>query len=127
MPVSAGHIAPLCWTGDLMRVLHLDTFSTMDHASPIVQAGKKLGIRTAAVQLLQAGLSRNDAPTSQTKASTSVSADMPEYVQTRRDLIDAWNSGADPACNERNFVMTSIVVRKLFTTSEQSPWMTAKY
>lgn len=42
--------------GDLMRILHLDTFSTVDHPSPVVQAGKTQKIMAPAVQLIQAGI-----------------------------------------------------------------------
>ena len=43
-----------------MRILHLDTFSTVDHPSPVVQAGKTQKIMAPAVQLLQAGICRRE-------------------------------------------------------------------
>lgn len=55
-PIPARQVSPVCWTGDLIWILHLDTFSTVDHPSPVVQAGKAQKIMAPAVQLLQAGI-----------------------------------------------------------------------
>lgn len=43
-----------------MRILHLDTFSTVDHPSPVVRAGKTQRIVAPAIQLLQAGICRRE-------------------------------------------------------------------
>ena len=127
IPVPTGNLSPVSWSGDLLRILHLDTFSTMDHPSPIVQAGKKQGIKTTAIQLLQAGMSRRGALASRTGISAAEAHDLKEDVKILKDLLEAWNNGTDPACNDWNFAMTSIVARKAFIINEQEAWMTAKY
>ena len=56
--ISTEKVNPICWTGDPVRIMHLETISTMNHPSRTVEAEKTKGIIGAAVQLLQAGVSR---------------------------------------------------------------------
>ena len=128
-PIPAGQVSPICWTGDLMRILHLETISTMNHPSPVVQAGKTHAIKSTALALLQAGISRKDFRAAQTQSpSPSLEAqELTEDVEARKRLLDAWNQGTDPACSDWNFAMTSIVARKTLVMDERQAWMTAKY
>lgn len=103
-----------------MRILHLETISTMNHPSPVVQGGKTQLIRLTALQLLQAGISRRG-------VRASEAHELEEDVEARQRLLDAWNQGIDPACNDWNFAMTSIVARKALVLSKHQAWMTAKY
>lgn len=125
-PVPGGHISAICWTEDLLRIIHYDTFTTMNHPSPVVQAGKKHGIKTTAVQLLQAGLSRRSALMSQANIADESLLALDKDIATFRRLLEAWNHETDPACNDWNFNLTSIVTRKSFLLGEQEAWMTPK-
>ena len=98
----------------------------MRHPSPIVQAGKKQGIKTTAVQFLQAGLSRRSALASETDLTLEEAQALNDNVSTFRRLLEAWSTEMDPACNDWNFTMTSIVARKAVFLSEREDWMTAK-
>ena len=112
-----------------MRILHLETISTMNHPSPVVQAGKTHVIKSTALALLQAGISRKEIRAAQTQSpSPSLEAQkLTEDVEARKILLDAWNQGTDPACSDWNFAMTSIVARKTLFMNEHQAWMTAKY
>lgn len=108
-----------------MRILHLDTISTMNHPSPVVQAGKKQAIKATAVELLQAGITRRTRSASQVQEVEPQKLNEDVEVMTR--LLDAWNQGEDPACNEWNFAMTSMVARKALVIDKHQAWMLAKY
>ena len=110
-----------------MRVFHLDTISTMNHPSPVVQAGKTRAILSTAVQLLLAGISRRETRAAQPDISISEARELNEDVEARKQLLDAWNQGEDPACSDWNFATTSIVARKTLVIDEDQEWMTAKY
>ena len=110
-----------------MRILHLETISTMNHPSPVVQAGKTQLIMSTAVQLLQAGISRRGTVAAQSQTSSSEGHELEEDIAARKQLLDAWKQGTDPACNDWNFAMTSIVARKALLISKHQAWMTAKY
>ncbi len=109
-----------------MRILHLDTFSTMNHPSPMIQAGKKQGIKTTAVELLQAGISRRANKAAEAQASSAEAKKYRDDVEAMNQLLEAWNQERDPACNEWNFAMTSIVARKALVINEHLAWMVAK-
>ena len=109
-----------------MRILHMDTFSTMNHASPIVNAGARQVIKIAAVPLLRAGISRRKAVMKQTSCSQEEMQELERDTEAIGVLLDAWNQGTDPACNEWNFAITSIVARKAVFINEEQNWMMAK-
>ena len=101
----------------------------MNHPSPVVQAGKTQAIKSTALALLQAGITRREIRAAQTQGSSSSleAQELEEDIEARKQLLDAWNQGADPACNDWNFAMTSIVARKALVMDEHQAWMTAKY
>lgn len=103
-----------------MRILHLETISTMNHPSSVVQAGKTHAIKSTALALLQAGITRREirAAQSQSSSSSLEAQELKEDIEARKKLLDAWNQGTDPACSDWNFVMTSIVARKTLFMNE---------
>lgn len=124
--VPEGQISPINWTEDLIRILHLETMSNLNHQSPVVQAGKKQGIKSTAIELLKAGLSRQITRTPQTSKSSVDEIKIKEDVGAIESLLEAWIHDTDPACNEWNFAMTSIVAQKRFIISEDKEWMSAR-
>ena len=126
-PVVAGQVAPIGWSEDAVRVLHVDTFSTLNHPSPVVEAGKRQGIKLTAIQLLQAALMRRLDLTAQSDPLAKEAETVTREIEDLRHLLRAWNDGTDPACNDWNFVMTSIVARKALIMHQRDAWMIAKY
>ena len=120
-------IDTISWTGDLVRVIHLETISTMDHPSRAVEAGKKQGIMGVAVALLQAGVSRRQMLVAEAQCSISQAQKLEEEIEGMKRLVEAWKQGGDPACNRWDFTMTSIIARKALLINEHEAWMTAKY
>ena len=110
-----------------MQILHLDTFSTVDHPSPVVQAGKTQKNMAPAVQLLQAGIYRRETRAAQVHISSLEAKQLEEDIQALRQLLDVWNQGTHPACNDWDYAMTAIVVRKALVVYEHHAWMTAIY
>ena len=56
--LPTGQQNPISFSPDLMRLKHVETISTFDHLDPIVAAGKKLGVISAATVLLEASINR---------------------------------------------------------------------
>ncbi|KAK3167845.1 hypothetical protein OEA41_004291 [Lepraria neglecta] len=126
-PISTGNVNPISWTGDLVRIMHLETISTLNHPSRAVEAGKKQEIMGAAVQLLQAGMSRRQSLAAQVQVSGLEAKKLREEVEEMIGLIEAWRQGGDPACNDWDCTMTSIIARKALMIDAHEAWMTAKY
>ena len=99
----------------------------MNHASPAVEAGKKQEIMGAAVQLLQAGISRRQGLVAQAQVSGSEVQKLEVELEEMKRLVEAWKQGGDPACNEWDYTMTSITARKALVLNVHEAWMTAKY
>ena len=107
--------------------MHLETISTLNHPSRAVEAGKKQEIMGAAVQLLQAGMSRRQSLAAQVQVSGLEAKKLGEEVEEMIGLIEAWRQGGDPACNDWDCAMTSITARKALMINPHEAWMTAKY
>ena len=106
--------------------MHLETFSTTDHPSVIVEAGKKQVIMGAAVQFLEAGVSRRQGILVEAKDSTSEAQNLEKEVGELKRLLEAWKQGEDPACNHWECAMTSIIAKKAIIISEHEAWMIPK-
>lgn len=126
-PIPSGMVDPISWTGNLVRIMHLETISTMGHPSQVVEAGKKQEIMGAAVQLLQAGVSRRQTLVAEARCSSSQAQKLKDEAEEMKRLIEAWKQGGDPACNRWEYTMTSIVARKALLIKEHETWMTPKY
>lgn len=126
-PSSEAKVNPISWTEASVRIMHLETISTMNHPSQAVEAGKKQGIMGAAMVLLQAGISRRETLVAQAGVQDVEAQKLEREVEEMKQLLDAWSQGADPACNDWNCAMTSIIARKALLIDEHEAWMTAKY
>lgn len=126
-PIPSGMVDPISWTGDLVRIIHLKTISTKNHPSRAVEAGKKQEIMGAALQLLQAGVSRRQKLVAEAQGSGSQALELEEEIEEMKQLVKVWKQGEDPACNRWDFTMTSIIARKALLINEDEAWMTAKY
>ena len=106
-----------------MRILHLDTFSTVDHPSPVIQAGKTQKIMAPAVQLLQAGICRRETRAAQMYFALGSKGARRGYPK----MLDVWSQGTDPACKDWDYAMTSIVASKALVVNKYHAWTTAIY
>lgn len=118
MSIPEGMVSTLNCTGEIMRVMHLETFSTQDHPSQLVRALKREVVKAAAVQLLQASVLRKEGLLKQGTLSADHSREVEMETSELRKLIDAWIHGHDPACNQWEFAMTSIVAQKTSIVKE---------
>ena len=126
-PIPPGNLDPISWTGDLVRIMHLETISTMNHPSRVVEGGKKQIIKEATVLLLQAGVSRRQMLVAHQQVSRSEAEKLMMEVDEMKRLVEAWKRGGDQECNDWDCTMTSIIARKALMVNEQDAWMTAKY
>ena len=125
-PIPSGMVDPISWTGDLVRLIHLETISTMNHPSRAVEAGKKQVVMGAALQLLQAGISRRQILVTEAQYSGSHAEKLDEEIEDMKRLVEAWMQGGDPACNRWDCTMTSVIARKALLINEHEGWMTNK-
>ena len=99
----------------------------MKHPSVTVEAGKKQVIMGAAVQLLEAGVSRRQDILVKAQGNTPEAQNLENEVGELKRLVEAWKQGEDPACNDWECAMTSIIARKAIIISEHEAWMIPKY
>ena len=127
-PIPKGLVNPVSWVGDTVRIMHLETISTMNHPSSAVEAGKKQLVLGVAAQLLQAAISRRQTLLLANKQlSDSDTQRLEAEVGELNRLVDAWQRGGDPASSRWDLAMTSIIARKARLVDEREAWMTPKY
>ena len=80
----------------------------------------------AAVQLLEAGVSRRQDILSEVQNTTSEAQNLEQEVGELKRLIEAWRQGEDPACNHWECAMTSIIAKKAIIISKHEAWMIPK-
>ena len=127
VPVPSGNVNPITWTEQLVRIMHLDTISTTNHPSPVVETGKTNVIRTGAVQLLRAAISRREGILSQMQGSDLDGRRVEDEIQEFKRLGEELEYVKDPASCTWDMAMTTIVARKSFRIDEKEIWMTPKY
>ena len=108
-----------------MQILHLDTFSTVDHPSSVVEAGKTQKNMAPAVQLLQAKICRRETRAAQVQIPSLEAKELEEDIPALKQLLDVWSQGTDTACSDWDYAITSIVTRKALVVNKYHAWMTA--
>ena len=120
-------VNPVSWVGNTVRIMHLETISTMNHPSRAVEAGKKQLVLGVAAQLLQAAISRRQTLPATKHLSDSDAQRLEAEMGEIKRLLDAWQRGGDPASSRWDLAMTSIIARKALLVDEREAWMTPKY
>ena len=116
-----------------MRVTSLETLRTTAHPSPIVSSEKGPVIKAAAVQLLEAGVTRQrekvaEALTTTTEAERQGLVDEINEMQRLAEEINA--EGGEAARNEWDMATTWIVAKKAEAAGpdeERPAWMSARH
>jgi len=124
--VPEGHQNLISRSSDLMRLTHLEMVSTLDHASPMVQAGKKAAVISAATVLLESSISRKKAAAPSSPASTLDAQVSSEEIESMEELLEAIKSG-NAVNNEWNFEVMWIVARKALVMKNEEAWMSIKH
>ncbi|MCJ1404061.1 hypothetical protein MMC11_007286 [Xylographa trunciseda] len=127
LTLSEGQLNPISRSPELTRIMNLETVSTRNHSSPAIARGKKAGIQTAAVALLQAGVNRRKALVENSSLPKSEAEKLAKEKQEIEELIDAVKRGDNEVSDNWDMEMTWIVARKAIIVNEGEAWMSAKY
>lgn len=119
---------PISWSDDLMRLVHLETVSTLHHASPLVEVGKKAAVMSAATALLKARIFRKQGELDSLSDSDSSSiGGLKEELSSMNKTLEAIERGDDANSSSWDFDVTWIVARKAIILDDVNQgWMTAK-
>jgi len=109
-----------------MRLTHLEMISTLNHPSPIVQAGKKAGVISAATVLLESSISRKKAATLSFSASTVDAQMLCKEIKSMEELLEAVKSG-EAVSKDWNLELMWLVARKAIVLKNDEAWMSIKY
>lgn len=109
-----------------MRLTHLEMISTLIHPSPIVQAGKKAGVISAATVLLESSISRKKAATLSFSASTVDAQMLCKEIKSMEELLEAVKSG-EAVSKDWNLELMWLVARKAIVLKNDEAWMSIKY
>ncbi|KAF2230138.1 hypothetical protein EV356DRAFT_536694 [Viridothelium virens] len=125
--IPRGQHNPNSFSSDQMRLKQIETVSTATHPDPIVAAGKKMGVISAATVLLESSIQRKRSKAAQDSTPSSEKEQLERDVQAMSNLMEAIKCGEDDAVNNWDFEMTWIVARKAIPLSTSEPWMAIKY
>ena len=118
---------PVTWTNNLIRILHLETFSTATNASPLIESQQTKHTLSLAVLLLETGAERR------ALLATNSTVPQPERDQLLRDvkamrsLIEYIEAGEGPARCRWDGLLTLIVGKKAMFSAVDEPWMEARH
>ena len=117
-----------------MRVTSLETLPTTAHPSPTVSSGKRPVIKAAAVQLLQAGVTRRREKVAEATTTTTTKVErqglVDEIDELERLAEEIKAEGGEAARGEWDMAMTWIVAKKAEAVGpddEHEPWMSARH
>jgi len=125
--LSDGQVNAITRSPELMRIINLETVSSQNHASPVIALGKKVGIQTAAVALLQAGVIRRKALMENLSLQKFEVEKLAKEKHEIEELIEAIKRGDSQVSDNWEMEMTWIVARKAIILNESEAWMSAKY
>jgi len=124
--IPIGHENPISRNSDLMRLTHLEMVPTLNHPSPMVQAGKKAGMISAATVLLKSSISHKRAAALSFSASTVDAQMLCKEIKSMEELLDAIKSG-EAVSKDWNLELMWLVARKAIVLKNDEAWMSIKY
>ncbi|KAL8939218.1 MAG: hypothetical protein Q9211_002841 [Gyalolechia sp. 1 TL-2023] len=125
--LADGQNNPISWSDDLMRLVHLQTVSTLNHPSPAVELGKKAAVMSAATALLKARISRKQGEADSLSNSDSETEGLKEELDAMHRTLEAIERGDETNGSSWDFDVTWIVARKAIILDDVTQgWMTAR-
>ncbi|KAL9002006.1 MAG: hypothetical protein Q9188_005046 [Gyalolechia gomerana] len=126
--LADGQKNPISWSDDLMRLVHLETVSTLNHPSSAVGLGKKTAVISAATALLKARISRKqDEFNSLSNSDSEKKKGLKEELDSMNKTLEAVERGDETNSSSWDFDVTWIVARKAIILDDGNQgWMTAK-
>ncbi|KAI4253280.1 MAG: hypothetical protein LQ352_003777 [Teloschistes flavicans] len=123
--IPEGYQNPISWSKDLMRLIHLETVSTLDHPFPAVGAGKKMAIMSSANVLLMARISRKSGELDGESSASRMAEKLREEIKSMNETLEAIQRGSDMV-SSWDFDVTWIVARKAIPVEVKNGWMSVK-
>ena len=108
-----------------MRILHLETVSTLNHPSPLAAAGKKKYLTSAGTAIYNSGISRRKAKLAEPSTSNFEAEKLIEEINSLTGWVEQINRGEIDF--DWDFEITWIVARKAIVMDEKESWMPIKY
>ncbi|KAL8937919.1 MAG: hypothetical protein Q9216_004181 [Gyalolechia sp. 2 TL-2023] len=125
--LADGQKNPISWSDDLMRLVHLETVSTLNHPSPAVEAGKKVAVMSAATALLKARIHRKQTALDSLSPSDNETEGLKEELRSMNKTLEAIERGDETNGSSWDFDLTWIIARKAIKLDDVTQgWMTAK-
>ncbi|KAL8837307.1 MAG: hypothetical protein Q9170_002564 [Blastenia crenularia] len=125
-PLADGQTNPISWSDDLMRLVHLETVSTLNHPSPAVEAGKKAAVMSAATALLKARIFRKENASASLPSESTETVALTEELRLMKKTLESIEQGEDTN-GSWDFDVTWIVARKAIILDDiNKGWMTVK-
>ncbi len=119
-------VNPMSWTGDVLRIMQLQSISTKGHAEPVVRENTSAIIKKTTSALLRSGVERRKASAAHDRPSEAEKE--LKATQEMSHFADALESGSeDPGTSDWNCEMTWIVARKAIFIGRDEDWMSARY
>ncbi|KAL9582653.1 MAG: hypothetical protein Q9212_003175 [Teloschistes hypoglaucus] len=123
--IPEGYQNPVSWSKELMRLIHLETISTLHHPSPAVEAGKKMAVKSSAIALLTARISRKSGELERESTGSGRVEKLREEIKSMNETLEAIKRGDDKD-NNWDFDVTWIIARKAIPVDVTQGWMTVK-
>ncbi|KAL8776839.1 MAG: hypothetical protein Q9194_002904 [Teloschistes cf. exilis] len=123
--IPEGYQNPVSWSKEMMRLIHLETVSTLDHPSPAVEADKKMVVMTVAIFLLTSRINRKSGELDRESSTSGKGEKLKEEIQSMNETLEAIQRGGDMN-SSWNFDVTWIVARKAIPVDINKGWMTIK-
>ncbi|KAF4626945.1 hypothetical protein G7Y89_g11215 [Cudoniella acicularis] len=121
----SGMVNPMSWTGDILRIMQLQTISTQDHPEAVVRENTSAIIKKATSALLRSGVERRRAIAAH--AGSSEAEEELKTAQDMSDFADSFETGNDdPGTSVWNCELTWVVARKAVIKEDSEDWMSAR-
>lgn len=126
LPLPEGKFSPLTWTEDIMRIINLETITTINHEAPRVHAMKRDAISLGSIALLGTALSRRATGAADPTRSVSEVRQLESEGAQIKEILEAIKQGQDPASSTWDMDMTRIIARKVAVADSKGEWMSLR-
>ena len=110
-----------------MRIMHLETLSTLGHPSTTIQDRKTNTVSSGALQMIQAGASRRKVKAAEPQTSASEAKDLAKDAEDMTKLVESMKQGDVFKQSSQHLAMTWIVAREAIIAVKDEAWMSTRY